>query len=130
MGLPAGRVISFGQPPISMAQGAQAVVQLMAQWPQVDAAVCVSDLCAFGVLAECQRRGWAVPQRLAIAGFGDFEVGRNCHPRITTVTVDSRAIGQAAGELLLRAIGAAQNGAGLPAETVLVPFSIMARESS
>ncbi len=130
LGLPAGRVISFGQPPISMAQGAEAVVQLMAQWPQVDAAVCVSDLCAFGVLAECQRRGWAVPRRLAIAGFGDFEVGRNCHPRITTVAVDSRAIGHAAGELLLRAIAAAQNGVDLPAETVLVPFSIMARESS
>ena len=68
--LPEGRVISFGQPPISMAQGAQAIAQLVQQWPDVDAAVCVSDLSAFGALSECQRRGWSVPQRIAIAGFG------------------------------------------------------------
>ena len=130
LGLPEGRVISFGQPPISMAQGAQAVVQLVQQWPQVDAAVCVSDLSAFGALAECQRRGWAVPGRIAIAGFGDFEVGRNCHPRISTVAVDCEAIGRAAGELLLRAIEAAREGAPLPPETVLMPFHIVPREST
>jgi LacI family gluconate utilization system Gnt-I transcriptional repressor len=130
LGLPEGRVISFGQPPISMAQGAQAVAQLVAQWPDVDAAVCVSDLSAFGALAECQRRGWDVPGRIAIAGFGDFEVGRNCHPRITTVSVDSEAIGRAAGELLLRAIDAHHAGTPLPPETVMMPFRIVARESS
>ena len=130
LGLPEGRVISFGQPPISMAQGAQAVLQLVRQWPDVDAAVCVSDLSAFGALAECQRRGWDVPQRIAIAGFGDFEVGRNCHPRITTVSVDCVAIGRAAGELLLRAIASARDGAPLPPETVLMPFTIMPREST
>ncbi len=130
LGLSEGRVISFGQPPISMAQGAQALAQLLQQWPDVDAAVCVSDLSAFGALAECQRRGWAVPQRIAIAGFGDFEVGRNCHPRITTVAVDCEAIGRAAGELLLRAIDAVRIGAPLPPETVLVPFHIEPREST
>ena len=88
LGLPAGRVIGFGQPPISMAQGAQAVQQLLQQWPDVDAVVCVSDLSAFGALTACQRLGWAVPGRIAIAGFGDFEVAKNCHPRLTTVAVD------------------------------------------
>jgi LacI family transcriptional regulator, gluconate utilization system Gnt-I transcriptional repressor len=130
LGLPDGRVISFGQPPISMAQGAEAVVQLVRQWPDVDAVVCVSDLCAFGALTECQRRGWPVPQRIAIAGFGDFEVAKNCHPRLTTVALDCAAIGRAAGELLLRAIAAARKGERLPAETVLIPFRIEAREST
>jgi len=130
LGLPEGRVISFGQPPISMSQGAQALAQLVQQWPDVDAAICVSDLCAFGALAECQRRGWAVPGRIAIAGFGDFEVGRNCYPRISTVHVDCEAIGQAAGELLLRAIAASHAGAPLLPETVLMPFRILPRESS
>jgi LacI family gluconate utilization system Gnt-I transcriptional repressor len=125
-----GRVISFGQPPISMAQGGQAVLQLVQQWPEVDAAVCVSDLSAFGALAECQRQGWAVPGRIAIAGFGDFEVARTCHPRITTVAVDCVGIGRAAGELLLRAIDAAREGQRLPRETVLIPFRIEQREST
>ena len=84
----------------------------------------------FGALMECQRRGWAVPQRLAIAGFGGFEVSTACHPRLTTVAVDCVGIGRAAGELLLRAIDAARNGERLPAETVMVPFRIELREST
>ncbi len=130
LGLPDGRVISFGQPPISMAQGAEAITQLVRQWPDVDAVVCVSDLSAFGALMECQRRGWKVPKRIAIAGFGDFEVSRSCHPRLTTVAVDCAGIGHAAGELLLRAIEAAREGRKLPPETVMIPFRIEQREST
>ena len=128
--LPAGRVISFGQPPISMVQGGEAIALLMNQWPDVDAVLAVSDLSAFGALAECQRRGWSVPGRIAIAGFGDFEVARSCHPRLTTVAIDCTGIGRAAGELLLRAIEASRQGERLPPETVLTPFSIAQREST
>jgi LacI family transcriptional regulator, gluconate utilization system Gnt-I transcriptional repressor len=130
LGLPDGRVISFGQPPISMNQGAEAITQLVRQWPDVDAVICVSDLSAFGALMECQRRGWAVPGRIAVAGFGDFEVSRSCHPRLTTVAIDCHAIGHAAGELLLRAIDAARLGERLPAETLLISFGIEQREST
>ena len=130
LGLPAGRVISFGQPPISMPQGAQAIVQLRQQWPDVDAVVCVSDLSAFGALAECQRRGWRVPQRIAIAGFGDFEVARNCQPRITTVAIDCVGMGHSAGSLLLRAIEAARSGQRLSSATVQVAFEVVQREST
>jgi LacI family gluconate utilization system Gnt-I transcriptional repressor len=130
LGLPRGRVISFGQPPISMQQGGEAIVHLVQQWPDVDAAVCVSDLSAFGALMECQRRGWSVPGRIAIAGFGDFEVARCAHPRITTVAVDAREIGRAAGEMLLRAITGARNGEGIPSETLLIPFQVVEREST
>ena len=128
--LPAGRVISFGQPPISMEQGGEAMALLLKQWPDVDAVLAVSDLSAFGALAECQRRGWNVPERIAIAGFGDFEVARSCHPRLTTVAIDCAGIGRAAGQLLLRAIEAARNGARLPPETVRTPFQIAQREST
>lgn len=130
LGLPQGLVMSFGQPPISMEQGGEALAQLVRQWPDVDAVVCVSDLSAFGALAECQRRGWAVPGRIAIAGFGDFDVARNCHPRLSTVAVDCAAIGRAAGELLLRAVEAARAGTRLPPETVLIPFEVVLREST
>ncbi len=130
LGLPAPRCLSIGQAPVSMAHGAQGVVQLLQQWPDVDAVVCVSDHAAFGALMECQRRGWAVPDRLAIAGFGGFEVGAACHPRLTTVAVDCTGIGSRAGELLLRAIQARQAGHVLPPETVLMPFRIEVREST
>jgi LacI family gluconate utilization system Gnt-I transcriptional repressor len=130
LGLPRGRVISFGKPPISMEQGGEAIVHLMSQWPDVDAAICVSDLSAFGALMECHRRGWPVPGRIAIAGFGDFEVARCSFPRITTVWVDAFAIGRAAGDLLLRAIEANREGRRIPPELMLMPFKVIQREST
>jgi LacI family gluconate utilization system Gnt-I transcriptional repressor len=58
LGLPVGRTIAFGDPPISMEQGGQAIVHLIEQWPDVDAAVCVSDLSAFGAIMEWHCRFW------------------------------------------------------------------------
>ncbi len=130
LGLPPRRELNIGQAPVSMANGAQGVVQLLQRWPDTDAVLCVSDHAAFGALAECQRRGWAVPRRLAIAGFGGFEVAAACHPRLTTVVVDCVGIGRSAGELLLRAIAARQAGTPLAPETMLVPFSVELREST
>ena len=113
-----------------MEQGGEAIVHLMSQWPDVDAAICVSDLSAFGALMECHRRNWPVPGRIAIAGFGDFEVARCSFPRITTVSVDAFEIGRAAGELLLRAIEANRKVAGFPPELMLMPFKVIQREST
>jgi LacI family gluconate utilization system Gnt-I transcriptional repressor len=130
LGLPEGRVVSIGEPPITMGHGGEAIRCMIAAWPEVDAVICVSDLSAFGALTECQRQGWPVPGRVAIAGFGDFEVARCCHPRITTVSVDSEGIGFCAGSLLLRSIEAARAGARLPPETVRMPFAIIERETT
>ena len=130
LGLPEGLVVDCGLPPISMVQGAQGLAQLLERWPDVDAVLCVSDPCGFGALSECQRRKLCVPQRLAIAGFGDFEVGRGCVPSLTTVAVDCAGIGRTAGELLLRAIAAARAGAPMAPEKVLMPFQLMARDST
>ena len=128
--LSAARQLSIGQAPVSMEHGAQGVVQLLSRWPDTQALVCVSDHPAFGALAECQRRGIAVPGELAIAGFGGFEVGASCHPQLTTVAVDCTGIGRVAGELLLRAITAAREGRRLAPETVMIPYRVEMRGSS
>jgi LacI family gluconate utilization system Gnt-I transcriptional repressor len=130
LGLDATRQLSVGQAPVSMEHGAQGLVQLLQRWPDTDALVCVSDHPAFGAMAECQRRGVRVPGQLAIAGFGGFEVGASCHPRLTTVVVDCHGIGRRAGELLLRAIGAARAGRPLAPETVIVPYRVERRGST
>jgi LacI family gluconate utilization system Gnt-I transcriptional repressor len=130
LGLDASRQLSIGQAPVSMDHGAQGVVQLLARWPDTQVLVCVSDHPAFGAMAECQRRGIDVPGKLAIAGFGGFEVGASCHPRLSTVAIDCVGIGRAAGELLLRAIAAARDGERLPPETIMIPFRVELRGST
>ncbi len=130
LGIGPGRVISFGTPPISMQQGGEAVVRLIEQWPEVEAAICVSDLSAFGAVMECQRRKWPVPKRIAIAGFGDFEVASCCVPSITTVGVHCYDIGHRAGNLLIRAIEGARAETELATETIITEYQVIARESA
>jgi LacI family transcriptional regulator, gluconate utilization system Gnt-I transcriptional repressor len=130
LGLKDTRIISFGTPPISMKQGGEALVRLVEQWPDVEAAICVSDLSAFGALTECQRRKWPVPQRIAIAGFGDFEISSCSHPSITTVGVNCYDIGRQSGALLLRAIAGERSSLPIAAETIVIDYGVIARDSA
>lgn len=127
LGLPPGRVISFGVPPISIEQGAQAIVNMLERWPDTEVVLCVSDLSAFGALMECQRRGLRVPEDIAIAGFGDYEISAFCHPRITTVNVDCYGIGRHAAEKLLQAIRGEATSAS---EITLTSYKVVLRESA
>lgn len=130
LGLKETRIISFGTPPISMKQGGEALARLVEQWPDVEAAICVSDLSAFGALTECQRRNWPVPGRIAIAGFGDFEISSCSHPAITTVGVNCHDIGKRTGELLLRAIEGEREGRPIAPETIITDYAVIARDSA
>ena len=130
LGLKETRIISFGMPPISMRQGGEALARLVEQWPDVEAAICVSDLSAFGALTECQRRKWPVPKRIAIAGFGDFEISSCSHPSITTVGVNCYDIGKRSGELLLRAIEGERSNASIAAETIITQYAVIPRDSA
>lgn len=130
LGLTDTRIISFGTPPISMRQGGEALTRLVEQWPDVEAAICVSDLSAFGALTECQRRKWPVPKRIAIAGFGDFEISSCSHPSITTVGVNCYDIGKSSGQLLLRAIEGERAKKPIAVETIITDYSVIARDSA
>lgn len=101
-GLEASRLIAAGRPPISMREGADAMARLLETMPDTEAVICVSDLSAFGALTECQRRGVAVPDRIAIAGFGDYEIGAISVPSLTTINPFPHRIGAEAAALILR----------------------------
>jgi LacI family transcriptional regulator, gluconate utilization system Gnt-I transcriptional repressor len=130
LGLAETRIMSFGTPPISMKQGGEALARLVEQWPDVEAAICVSDLSAFGALVECQRRKWSVPDRIAIAGFGDFEISSCCYPTLTTVGVNCYELGRKSGDLLLRAIEGERAEQPISAETIITDYAVIARESA
>jgi LacI family gluconate utilization system Gnt-I transcriptional repressor len=125
-GLDATRLISSGVPPISMREGAQAMARLLDTLPDTEAVICVSDLSAFGALTECQRRGVAVPGRIAIGGFGDYEVAEVAVPALTTINPYPGEIGTGAAELLLKVLA----DPALPRQTRIITPALIPRQSS
>ncbi len=99
-GLSSHRILPFGKPPLSIEDGAAAVPEILERFPDTDCIFCVSDAPAFGVLSALSQRGVRVPDDIGVAGFGNFEVSRFSKPDITTVVVDPKQIGKAAGSLI------------------------------
>ena len=98
-GRPTEFVLRHGRAPVSFDHGAAATPMLLEK--RIDAVFAVSDLSAVGVVMECQRRGVVVPEQLSVIGFGDFEIGREINPPLTTIHVDFHALGQRTGRLIL-----------------------------
>ena len=84
----------------SAGAGAAALAQVLAEHPDVDALCCSNDVMALGALFEAQRRGLAVPDRLALVGFGDLDFAGQTVPPLTTVRPPARAIGEAAADIV------------------------------
>ena len=99
-GLRTGPVCNFPGP-TKYDQGAEVVEWLSRQRPKVDAVFCHHDVLAVGVLLECQRRGIAVPGRLAIVGFNGLDIAAAMRPRLTTVISPRYRIGLETGRLIL-----------------------------
>jgi LacI family gluconate utilization system Gnt-I transcriptional repressor len=128
LGFAPGRIVSWGVPPISIEHGGPAIVSLLERWPDTDVVAFVSDLPAFGALMECKRRNIRVPEQVAIAGFGDYEVGGFSHPRMTTVNVDCYGIGKLAAR---RVTELSQAGSRTRHdEIILTLFRVVEREST
>ncbi len=111
--------------PLTMASGAEMLREALVRYPEADAVMFSSDIIASGAIQESIRIGLKVPERLAITGFGDFELARHLIPSLTTVAVPSEGIGREAGRLLLEGIR------GIQSESMLIDmgFRLMIRES-
>ena len=111
--------------PMDNTFGSRALAELTAEAPDVDAVFCASDTTAVGVIFECQRRGWSIPGRLAVAGFGDLEIASQIVPTMTTVHVDRLEMGRTAAATMLKRV------AGSTERVVIdVGFEIVQREST
>jgi len=125
-GVPTDLVLRHGRPPVSYDHGATGIGLLLDRKAGLEAVFAVSDLSAVGMVMECQRRGVAVPDELSVMGFGDFEIGREINPPLTTIHVDFRALGQLTGQTILELLS---NGGGEGARIVDVGLQVVERAS-
>ncbi|MEM8540359.1 MAG: LacI family DNA-binding transcriptional regulator [Pseudomonadota bacterium] len=98
LGLESHRLVSAGSPPVTMREGMDSLVKMLDNWPDTQAVMCVSDLSAFGAISHCIRHGIKVPDDIAIAGFGAYDISEVSVPTITTVDVSAKAIGFAVAQ--------------------------------
>lgn len=108
--LDATRLVGSGAPQHPMQNGAKALTELLDMFPDTTAVICVSDLVAFGVLSECQRRGIAVPDTMAVAGFGAYDIAAACVPTLTTINPQPHDMGRIAAEQVIAMLEQPQTG--------------------
>jgi len=90
--------------PSSVPVGCELLRRIIEQRPDVDAVFCNNDDIALGALFECQRLGIAVPDRLGLAGFNDFEMMASAEPPITSVATERYEMGVTAMDMIARTI--------------------------
>ena len=127
-------VLALGLPPVRMVvvpapttlkSGRRALGELLQADAGIDAVFCSSDLLALGVLTEAQARRLEVPARMAVVGFGDLEFAADLHPALTTVHIDSTAIGQQAARFIV----ARAEGREVAERIVDIGFKVVDRET-
>lgn len=91
---------------LDLADGAQAVAELLQRAPETTGIVCSNDLQAIGVMRKLQELGYRVPDDFSLVGFDDIELAQVTSPPLTTIHADRLALGQVAMQLLLGRIDA------------------------
>jgi LacI family transcriptional regulator, gluconate utilization system Gnt-I transcriptional repressor len=87
--------------PGGVGSGAEAIGRLSEANPNLDAVFFAGDVLAVGAILECQRRGWAVPGRIAIARFDDVDLLSYANPPVTTVRIPRYDNGRRSAKALL-----------------------------
>jgi len=93
----------------------------------IDGAVfCSSDTLAQGALTEIQSRGLAIPDQIAMVGFGEQHFAAYTEPSLTTIKFDRALMGHKAAEALLSRF----NDEPFLLKVIDVGFQLLERQST
>jgi LacI family gluconate utilization system Gnt-I transcriptional repressor len=124
LGLREPRIVTVPAP-TTLKSGRQALATLVRDASDTDAVFCSSDQLALGVLTEARVRGWAVPGRLAVIGFGDQEFSADLEPALSSVRIRGDAIGRQAAQFIVDRV----EGRMVPERVIDIGFSVIERQS-
>jgi LacI family transcriptional regulator len=85
---------------INTTHGYHETTALLKEHPQITALFCVNDDAASAAIKAAQALGRNVPGDLSVIGYDDTYIAQNTHPALTTVHVDTVALGRCAVNLL------------------------------
>jgi LacI family transcriptional regulator len=106
------------------ASGHHAMTRLLAR-TSLTAAFVASDVVALGAIRGIREAGLEIPHDISIVGFDDVALAEHFDPPLTTIRVPARALGEAAGRVLLARV----KGESVASRTLL-PTELIVREST
>jgi DNA-binding LacI/PurR family transcriptional regulator len=86
-----------------------------------------SDVMAFGVIRGIQSLGFKVPEDISVIGFDDIDFSRHFIPNLSTISQDTKKIGEEAAKELLKSIEINKKGAP---EVIRVPVKLVTRDTT
>jgi LacI family transcriptional regulator len=107
--------------------GYEAMERLLSVNPRLDGVVCFNDAVAVGAIKRILEAGLEVPYDIEVVGAGNLHYSDILRVPLSTIDLNSALAGERAAELLLRSFSGGEDHAP---ERVLVPFGLIARESS
>ncbi|MHA7888613.1 LacI family DNA-binding transcriptional regulator [Roseicyclus sp.] len=110
----------------SRAFGMEMAATLIADHPEIDAAVCFNDLVALGLMAGFARAGRPVGTGFRVVGFDDIEEAAQSWPQLSSVSCD---IAQFAQDTAARLLGWMVEGER-PEPELRMPVRLVTRASS
>ena len=105
--------------------GHQAMSEALAKGLRFRAVVAASDELALGCMAAAADRGFAIPDDMAVVGFGGLAWVGFTRPAMTTVALDVDAIARAVGDFFK-----ARESGARPAKRRVIPANLVLRQSA
>jgi LacI family gluconate utilization system Gnt-I transcriptional repressor len=96
-----------------LVSGGEALVNLVEGRRKVDAVFLTGDVLATGALLEANRRGWKVPDHVAIAGSDDDELQENVSPPLTSIRFPRYEIGRRAASMVMDRVAGRSSGSAI-----------------
>ena len=91
-----------------------------------DAVFCFNDQLAIGALKAIKKRGYRIPEQIAVMGFSEAQAALLTEPQLSSVAQPLDLIGETAANLLLEKI----KNPDAPDRTVVLDARINIREST
>lgn len=110
---------------LTLEGGYEACKRLLARQIDFSAIFCVDDITAIGAMKALREAGRKIPEDVSIIGFDGIDLGQHVTPTLSTIRVDSAAMGAIALKTVLER--AAHPDA--PCVTTLIGVELVKRES-
>lgn len=114
--------IAYGD--FSVTSGAERATELLEQFPDLTAIVCLNDRMAMGAIQSARRLGRDVPRDLTIVGYDNIPAAATFAPPLTTVDQQGVELGRAGARMLFDVLE------GQRPASIQVPTMLVVRESS